>query len=64
MNGQLAFTLGLIALIVVAGVAQYLINNRFKKEHFTVLYPSDQKLKESWDRSAVLTRVLPDGRLR
>lgn len=63
MNGQLVFTLVLIALIVFAGVAQYLINNRYKTEHFTVLYPSDQKLKKSWDRASVLTRVLPNGKL-
>ncbi len=35
-----------------------------KRESFTVLYPSNEKLQQSWDPSGVLTRVLPGGTLR
>lgn len=51
------------AVIVVSGLAMYAFRPA-KRESFTVIYPSNEKLKQSWDRSAILTTVLPDGRLR
>jgi hypothetical protein len=63
MNSQIVLLLAVL-LIAALGVGAYFVRRASKKEHFTVLYPSDIKLKQSWDRSAVLTAVMRDGKLR
>ncbi len=57
-----------IALVITAlialSVASVLWFPRPRRESFTVLYPSKEKLQKSWSRAGILTGVLPDGRLR
>jgi hypothetical protein len=67
MNLRIWITIGLLFVTAVAVAVYYAVRaaRSPKIEKFTVMYPSNKKLRGgSWDRSNVLTAVMPGGRLR
>lgn len=60
----IALVITALIVLSVASVLWFPRPRTTRRESFTVLYPSKEKLQKSWSRAGILTGVLPDGRLR
>ncbi len=59
----ISFVAFLVVFLVMVLVTKPFNMDR-DKEGFSVMYPSNEKLRGGWDRTNVLTAVMPGGRLR